>query len=261
MQVWAVDSQNLVRAASLHGSGNITSLVLCPARTAIAACYEGDPHIYIQDWCSGCTSTVSVPMTCQGEPRELSLAFTVDGKLFVSAMDDDGVAEVLDLTQFKTALGLQFADPHGISPSDLSRMLASTRTMKRSIERTDVLAWPAHFDRANPESTKESFWAVPTRRITANAQDSELATDLHMIDGWIRGPDERDLFWLPVENRERDSLEMNSIPYAVSASGNQMLLGGQRLTFLDFSDVHDEQSRPLFHFFNNLPVVGEIDIH
>jgi WD40 repeat protein len=244
IQVWGVDVQRLVNATSLHGCGALASLALCPVRNTVATCREGDPHVYIQDWLSGSTSTIKIPVAKQGEPRGLSLAFTADGRLIVSSTAN-GVVEVLDLTQL-TILGVEVTDPYNISPSDLSRMLASTGSGK--------------FDCASPASTEDTFWAVPTRRITLDMQH-ELTYNLEMVDGWIRGPNQMDLFWLPVENRERDSMDANSIPYAVSVSGKQMLLGGQQLTLLDFSDAQGERSRPLFSFFNNVSVVGEINIY
>jgi hypothetical protein len=246
MHVWDVDSRNFVGTISLHGSGPLVSFALSPSSNIVATCRTGDQQICTQDWRSGSTSVIDIPTTDQGKPGSLSLAFTADEELIVSSVAN-GMVEILDLTQL-AASGMKATDPHSMTSSDLSRTIASTLS--------------ASFDRDYPELiNKESFWAVPTLRIITAMQENELPADLHMVDGWIRGPAEVDLFWLPVEHRERDSLSEGSIPYAVSASGNQILLGGQRLTFLDFSDVSNGQSRPLFHFFNDIPVVGQIDIY
>jgi len=259
MQVWEVDSQTLIRGVSLNGCGTVKSLAFCPAKNTIAIYRQGDPHVYIHNWWSGSASTIRIPMTRRCDPGELLLAFTDDEELIVSAMKN-GVLEVLDFTQL-AILGVKVADPYSITSSDLSRILVSKRTRQGLIQKIAVSGWSANSVMENPESPGEkSFWAVPTRYITVDMQDYRHPNDLHIHDGWIRGPDCRNLFWLPVESRERNSLEERSIPYAVSASANQMLLGGQHLTFLDFSDVQDEQSRPIFHFLNTLPAVGYIDI-
>jgi hypothetical protein len=246
MLVWEVDSHNFVGTISLHGSGPLVSFALSPSSNIVATCRNGNPQICTQDWRSGSTSVIDIPTTNQGMPGNLSLAFTANEELIVSSVAN-GMVEILDLTHIAVS-GMKAVDPHSMTSSDLSRTIASTLS--------------ASFDRHYPELIKkESFWAVPTRCIITDMQENELPADLHMVDGWIRGPMQKDLFWLPVEHRERDYLNIDSIPYAVSASGNQILLGGQRLTFLDFSDVSGEQSRPLFHFFNKVPVVGQIDIH
>lgn len=245
MRVWEVDSHNFVGTISLHGSGPLVSFTLSPSSNIIATCRNGDPQICIQNWRSGSTSVIDIPTTEQEIPTNLSLAFTANEELVVSSAAN-GMVEILDLTHIDVP-GMKATDPHSMTSSDLSQIIAATLS--------------ASFDRGYPESIrKESCWAVPTRRIITGMQD-EPPADLHMIDGWIRGPAQEDLFWLPVEHRERDRLNVGSIPYAVSASGNQILLGGQRLTFLDFSDVLGEQTCPLFHFFRNVPVVGKIDIY
>jgi len=247
MHVWDIDSRNFVGTISLHGSGRLVSFALSPSSNIVATyhigdLHIGDPQIYIQDWRSGSTSVIDIPTTNQRKLGHLSLAFTSDEELIVSSVAN-GMVEILDLTQLAVS-GMKATNPHSMTPSDLSRTIVSTLSDGYSVD-PDLI-------------NKESFWALPTHRIITAMQGSAY---LHMVDGWIRGPEGVDLFWLPVEHRDRDCMRIHSIPYAVSASGNQILLGGQRLTFLDFSDMSNRQSRPLFHFFNHIPVVGQIYIY
>lgn len=248
MHVWDIDSHDFVGTISLHDSGCLVSFALSPSSNIVAAYHIGDsqigdPQICIQEWHSGSISVIDIPTTNQRKPGHLSLAFTSDEELIVSSVAN-GMVEILDLTQLAVS-GVKAINPYSMTPSDLSRTIAST--LSDSFDHDLV--------------SKESFWAVPTLRIITAMQENELLPYLHMVDGWIRGPGAVDLFWLPVEHRDRDSLTESSIPYAVSASGNQILLGGQRPTFLDFSVMSNGLSHPMFHFFNHIPVVGQIRIY